>query len=464
MPKRYLFLFLALAALAGKVPVAYAAGEQVVTYCIDPDWMPYEAMRNGKHIGISADYLDVISKLSHLKFELIPTESWQDSLAAVESGACMVTTMINRTPSRSHFLNFTTPYIEVPNVLVGRNGTPMVQGFEGVGNRIVGVVSGFRHAEYLARYYPDLLTEYVDSEVSGLQKLSKGDIDLMVGSLMGVYSAINAHDFSDLQIVGFAEPFDMLSFGVNKNHAELVPLLNKAISAIPESRKVDIYKRWNAVRQVKQGRYGFVLGIVFIAIALVAVAAWRKRVISSYQRQISQKNDEIESLQSSLLEKNRTLEFLSTRDEVTGLYNRNYFMQKAEEEISRHLRFQSPCTLIAIEITENGNKLRAGAHTDSLCKRLTSACLTTVRDVDITARCEPDKFMILSPQTTLAAGDSLANRLLECLKAEADPTIIFITGVAELQSGQRYSEWNDDLNRALSASRRQGGNVVALAE
>ena len=47
-----------------------------VTYCIDPDWMPYEALRNGQHIGISADYLSLISKLSGYKFKLVPTENW----------------------------------------------------------------------------------------------------------------------------------------------------------------------------------------------------------------------------------------------------------------------------------------------------------------------------------------------------------------------------------------------------
>ncbi len=458
--------FFMLVMASGLPPLAAqtATDSDIVTYCIDPDWMPYEALRNGKHIGMSADYLTIISKLTGFKFQLVPTEDWQDTIAAVESGKCMVITMVNRTPSRSHFLFFSTPYLEVPNVIIGRDSTPMLQGFDAVGNRLVGIVSGFRHAEYLARYYPGILTEYVSSEAEGLEKLADGDIDLMVGSLMGVYSAINAHEFADLKIVGFAEPFDMLSFGVNKNYEALLPALNNAINQIPEVPKVEIYKRWNTVRAVKQTRYGMPLLFAFLGIALIGFLGWRKRVLKEYQREIALKNDDIEQLQSSLLERNRTLEFLSTRDEITGLYNRNYLLHKCEEEISRYHRFHSPASLIALNIMMDNKPLKAGSKTDQICKKLANCCLSSVRDVDIAARSEPDKFVILCPQSGLAAAQNLANRLLEMLLEEGGNTLAFHIGVAELQAGQSYSDWTDDLYRAVSASRRQGGNCVALSE
>ena len=54
-----------------------AASEQSndVTYCIDPNWAPYEAIRNGIHVGISAQYMQLISEISELTFTLVPTES-----------------------------------------------------------------------------------------------------------------------------------------------------------------------------------------------------------------------------------------------------------------------------------------------------------------------------------------------------------------------------------------------------
>lgn len=66
-----------------------------VTYCVDPDWAPYEAIRNNNHVGISADYIQTISELSGLTFKLVPTQSWEQSLAYVQQGTCQVISMLN---------------------------------------------------------------------------------------------------------------------------------------------------------------------------------------------------------------------------------------------------------------------------------------------------------------------------------------------------------------------------------
>ncbi|MEG3767525.1 transporter substrate-binding domain-containing protein [Alteromonas sp. 14N.309.X.WAT.G.H12] len=465
MVVQFLFLLVVIGTFFSGVNTAFAQEpSNKVTYCIDPEWLPYEALRDGKHIGISADYLRIIEDFTKLEFELIPTESWQESLEALETGRCMMTTMINRTPSRSHFLIFSTPYIEVPNVLIGGTDMPMVQGFDGVGNYLVGVVGGFRHTEYLARYYPNIITEYVDSNAEGLEKVSNGELDLMVGSLLSVYSYINSHEFNNLKIVGFAEPFDLLSFGVNKHYAYLLPILNQAIDTLPESRKVDIYRRWNSAQQVRENRYTPVIIIVVIVVGIIAAVTWRRRVIRIYKQEINDKNEEIEVLQSTLLERNRTLEFLSNRDELTGLYNRNYLMRKVEEEVSRYQRFQNPSSLIGIELQDNLTSRLDQNDQDELYRQMASICLSAVRDVDIAVRCESNRFVILCPQTHIFAAKKLALRLLNALSEELVTHITLFVGVAELQQGQGFVEWHEALNKALVSSRRRGGNCVALTE
>ena len=46
----------------------------VLQYCVDPDWMPYEAIRNDVHVGISYDYLAAIAENSGFSFVLLRTE------------------------------------------------------------------------------------------------------------------------------------------------------------------------------------------------------------------------------------------------------------------------------------------------------------------------------------------------------------------------------------------------------
>ena len=208
-----------------------AASEQSnnVTYCIDPNWAPYEAIRNGIHVGISAQYMQLIAEISELTFTLVPTESWQQSLEYVQQGKCQVIPMLNTSDYRKQFLDFSVPYFEAPNVLVAKSGMPMIQGYAGVGNRVVGIVQGYRQVEYISRHYPGLRLKLIPSEEEGLKQLANDEFDVMVGSLMSVNMHINNLKLKDLNIVGYAEPFDSLAFGVNKTYGHLVDKLNLAI-------------------------------------------------------------------------------------------------------------------------------------------------------------------------------------------------------------------------------------------
>jgi ABC-type amino acid transport substrate-binding protein len=96
-----------------------------VTYCVDPNWAPYEAIRNNLHVGISAEYLEIIADIGNLSFTLVPTESWQQSLEFVQQGRCQVIPMLNTSDYRRQFLDFSLPYFEAPNVLIAKEGTPM---------------------------------------------------------------------------------------------------------------------------------------------------------------------------------------------------------------------------------------------------------------------------------------------------------------------------------------------------
>ena len=82
---------------------------------------------------------------------------------------------------------------------------------------------------------------------------------------MSVNMHINNLELEDLHIVGYAEPFDVLAFGVNKSFGHLVEKLNVAIERIPETKKVEIYKQWNNV----QIRYSRNYAVMILSSAIV---------------------------------------------------------------------------------------------------------------------------------------------------------------------------------------------------
>ncbi|GFD79938.1 diguanylate cyclase [Tenacibaculum sp. KUL118] len=441
---------------------------QEVTYCIDPNWAPYEAIRNGIHVGISAQYMDLIADIADLKFTLVRTDSWQQSLEYVQRGKCQLIPMLNTSDYRKQFLDFSMPYFEAPNVLVAKAGTPMLQGYSGIGNRTVGIVQGYRQVEYISRHYPGLRLKLIPSEEEGLKQLENDEFDVMVGSLMSVNMHINNLKLEDLNIVGYAEPFDSLAFGVNKSYGHLVEKLNFAIERIPETRKVQIYKQWNNVQIRYSRNYSvMILATIIVFISLLWLTS-RNRHVGRYKRIISQKNEEISALQATLLEKNRTLGFLTAHDKVTGLYNRNHMIQRAEEEISRFNRFHTTASLIILELTpsqEGGLPLDAAAREETL-RAVATHCLNTVREVDVVSRFNGEQFIILCPQTELDAAQILAERLLACLTGHYQLSDNFnvAMGLSELKESEEFPEWMERTTKALYQSKRRGFGNVSVAQ
>ncbi len=446
------------------------ASAESVTYCIDPAWAPYEALRNNEHIGISRDYLELVGRRTGINFVLVPSDSLEQSLAFVREGKCQMITLLNSSPSRKQFLDFSVPYFEAPNVLVGQRGTPMIQGFDAVGERLVGVVEGYRHAEYLARYYPSVNVRTVDSEALGLVSLARGEIDLMIGSLLSVYLHMNNMELDQLEVVGYAEPFDSLGYAVSKAVSKsLLPRLNTALNAIPESRRVTIYKNWTDVR-IRDERSYLTLLLALTVVGLIVIGFYlRHRAVAAYTTALLQKTTRIEALQAALLEKNRTLEFLSNHDALTGLFNRNHMIHKAEEEISRFLRFHTPASLIIAEI-DNLSELDAShgsQHADDLLRAVAATCVDTVREVDVVARWSGEQFIILCPQTDIHSAKVLGERLVKGLYNNdvvmaRNPDIA--VGLAVVHSSESFTDWFDRAAKALYQSKRQGYGVPCTAE
>ncbi|TAP40178.1 transporter substrate-binding domain-containing protein [Alteromonas sp. KUL49] len=438
-----------------------------VKYCIDPSWAPYEALVGGEHVGISAEYMKAISAISSIEFELVETETWAQSLEFLQRGECQMLSMLTESERRRQFLAFSDAYFEAPNVLVAAVGTPILQGYDGVGSRLLGVVRGYRQMEYITRYYPSLRIKVVESERDGLNMLLSGELDVMVGSLLTVNTFINMHNLDSLAIVGYAEPYDVLSFGVAKSHTHILPLLNDAIAKIPEDKEVAIYKQWSSSKVRYNATYmPYALGMVCF-VGSLCWFIWRARVRQHIRRLLREKNEEIQLLKVQLSDKSRTLEFLTTRDGLTGLYNRNHMMQRAEEEISRFQRFHSSASLIVFDVNFSAASEDVETTLDASQKQIATTCLSAVREVDVVARFTSERFVVLCPQTDIEAAKILVYRLRDSLMAQGvvkDQNLGVVYSVSELQSAETFLDWEDRTVKALYQSKRYGSGTVTIAD
>lgn len=441
----------------------------IVTYCIDPDWMPYEAIRNNQHVGMSADYMRYVGVLAEVNFVLVKTSNWEETLSFLKSGKCDVASMLNRSPEREKYLLFTQPYFNGTNVIVSRDEYEFIQGYENIGDKKLGVVASYRQAEYIANYYPQIDLHLVDNQSEGLQLLAEGEIDLFIGSLLSMNAKIQKNGYHHLHISGLAGPQDLLAMGVSKQNYALLEQLDNAIDKIPEWLHVEVYKQWNNVRVVNETDYRLVWATAISFAFLSAIGLWRQRIIRRFNSQLMAKNEQLEDLQKELLEKNQSLEFLSMRDPLTSMFNRHFMTQRCEQERQLSLRKNIHACLIVVDIDffKPVNDNHGHSAGDSVLKEMAVRIGNTIREMDTSARWGGEEFLVLCPDTNKQEAMLLAERLKKAVSKHTFNEIGHLTcslGVAEFKPDESFIQWFDRGDQALYQAKNSGRDRVVCAD
>ena len=104
-------------------------------------------------------------------------------------------------------------------------------------------------------------------------------------------------------------------------------------------------------------------------------------------------------------------------DHLTRLYNRRFFMNRAEEELSRSLRNQQPLSLVILDIDhfKHFNDSYGHATGDRVLQVVAGVMQQHVRKSDICSRHGGEEFGMLLPNTPGDNASFMANRLRRTL-------------------------------------------------
>ena len=172
----------------------------------------------------------------------------------------------------------------------------------------------------------------------------------------------------------------------------------------------------------------------------------------------------------------------TTMDELTGLNNRNFLMQRIKEELKKAWRLRQPLSLIFIDLDffKNVNDQYGHPVGDQLLSEFGRFLRETIREYDIACRFGGEEFIVLLPQTISVNALELAERLREklsqrefckesiCLRITASFGVSFmplteLSAESDEESLVNISEnmiaWADD---ALYQAKKAGRNRVVL--
>jgi diguanylate cyclase (GGDEF)-like protein len=197
-------------------------------------------------------------------------------------------------------------------------------------------------------------------------------------------------------------------------------------------------------------------------------ATERARVeLEAANRALSQKVDEVQSLQEALRQQ-------ATRDELTGLFNRRHLNDTLPAMWALARRDGRPLAAAIVDLDhfKRVNDERGHDAGDRLLAAFGRLLAASLRKSDVACRYGGEEFCVLMPDTDAAGARRKISALLKRWRAEAlvqgasgDAGTSFSAGVADSR-GAAVS-WQALLKRAddeLLAAKREGRNQVRVAE
>jgi len=167
----------------------------------------------------------------------------------------------------------------------------------------------------------------------------------------------------------------------------------------------------------------------------------------------------------------KELRRLATTDPLTGIRNRRYFFEFANNELARTRRNNRAFSIILFDVDHFKRTNDTFGHQagDYVLKTITATCHENLRQIDVLARYGGEEFIILLPDTSIDNAEKVADKI-RTLIANQEITFenhhIPVTVSIGVASFSTNSELLDDLlsraDDALYQAKEAGRNCVIL--
>ncbi len=245
---------------------------------------------NGLHSGIAAEYSEQVAGRLGVATQPVAFANVGAMLDGLRRGEIDLVPFLTRTAARDKEFSYSTPYVEMPYILVARSDGPLYWNLGSLRGKRLALALQHPLRELLAKSYPQIHVVDADNGTDAMDRVSRGEADAAVEVKLFANLRINAD--SDARLRSVAEVTELpaqFHFATRRNAAELLPLVDRALADLPAAERDRMLRRWVAV-DLRPGfawrRYLPLL--VVVAAALLAIGggtAWWMRRLNREVRQ-----------------------------------------------------------------------------------------------------------------------------------------------------------------------------------
>ncbi|MBF0112644.1 MAG: transporter substrate-binding domain-containing protein [Desulfamplus sp.] len=278
------------------------------------NWKPLSIIdSSNKFDGIIADYLNIISKRSGLRFELELSNTWSDVVQKYIDGKIDVIPAISKEDKIDRKILLSNPYTAFPLVIVTQDNVGYLKSTAQLNGHKVGVGRGYTSYHYLKNSYPDVELVEADDTEQAMMLLAKGDVFAVVDHMAVAVNTMRAMGFSQLKIAGETDFIFEHCIAVDPKFPEALTIINKVLDSITEDEHNAIYQKWLTVTYQKGVDY-WLLGKIILAVALVAGLIIF--IVMRSNRKLSQEITERKRVEADLQESKRQLQLILDKSPI----------------------------------------------------------------------------------------------------------------------------------------------------
>lgn len=208
-------------------------------------WRPYSYVdQAGQQVGILPDYLAYLSRQLGVRFALQQLEPPSASGRALDAGLTDIGVFAVPDDREVRPRGATRPLEAYPVIVVGRSADVTVSNISQLADRRVAVVERANNLELLHRDVPSATPVVAPTIEDCLRLIREGKADAFVGNLAAVDYLLQRDYAGELKVLGPAGYVQSIGFQVRSGLEPLLPILDRALAAMPEAQRLAIRNRY----------------------------------------------------------------------------------------------------------------------------------------------------------------------------------------------------------------------------
>ena len=266
--------------------------------------IPPQVLRrpDGTYDGFVIDLLqEAAGKLDH-PIEFVWFDTWAEVMAAARERRTDAVFAAQLREERKSWLGFTKPFITLQNKLIGQVDAELPDSLEAFNGKRVAAVHGSAILLAMKERHPEWVFYEVPDEKQALLAVSFGQADVAAVEVTRASWYIQELRLTNLRVVADCDYNFELRFALRKDWPGVVSAFDKGLTAVPESRREEIFRQWVALgrsdtielRQVM--KYSGVIATVLGLLALAFVLHMNRRL----KQLVEARTAELESTNKAL--------------------------------------------------------------------------------------------------------------------------------------------------------------------